>query len=177
MSTPERIQLRPASVLDAARIAAIYNPYILESTISFEEQPVSTDEMARRIAQTLQDHLPWLLACDDDDGGTVLGYAYASKWRARPAYRHSVETSVYLLPTATGRGLGRRLYQALLAQLAIQGFHTAIGGIAQPNPASVALHEQLGFAKVAHFAEVGFKSGRWVDVGYWQKMLTQNNLN
>lgn len=175
MKPPARIQLRPASVLDATQIAAIYNPYVLESTISFEEQPVSIDEMAGRIAQILQDQLPWLVACDEDDGGTVLGYACASKWRVRPAYRHSVETSVYLRPSATGRGLGRQLYHALLSQLAAQGFHTAIGGIALPNAASVALHEQLGFAKVAHFTAVGFKSGKWVDVGYWQKMLTQNN--
>lgn len=175
MSIPARLQLRPASPLDAAQIAAIYNPYVLDTTISFEEQPVSMDEMASRIAQTLQDQLPWLVACEEGDAGRVLGYAYASKWRVRPAYRHSVETSVYLRPSATGRGLGRQLYQALLAQLAVQGFHTAIGGIALPNAASVALHEQLGFAKVAHFTAVGFKSGKWVDVGYWQKMLTQNN--
>ena len=103
--------------------------------------------------------------------GTALGYAYASKWKGRCAYRFAVETTVYLDAPAHGRGLGRRLYERLLAALRESGMHVAIGGIALPNPASIALHEKLGFRKVGQFEEVGFKLGRWVDVGYWQVML------
>ena len=100
----------------------------------------------------------------------MRGYAYAAPWRARAAYRHSVETSIYLAPGAGGRGLGARLYRALFAALPSH-VHAAIGGVSLPNPASVALHERLGFRKVAHFREVGRKFGRWIDVGYWQRLL------
>jgi len=137
---------------------------VLNTAISFEEVAVSTATMAGRIAGGL----PWLVFEQD---AVVLGYAYASPWRTRPAYRHAVEASVYLAVDATGRGLGRQLYQALLAQLRALGLHCVIGGIAQPNPASVALHQALGFRKVAHFEEVGWKHGRWIDVGYWQLKL------
>ncbi|MCG2585625.1 arsinothricin resistance N-acetyltransferase ArsN1 family B [Massilia sp. TS11] len=160
--------IRPAQPGDAAAIAAIYNPYVLETCISFEEQPVGAEEIAARLARTVGAGLPWLVIEAD---GELLGYAYASKWRERAAYRHSVETSVYLAPAAHGRGLGRQLYTALLERLRALGMHCAIGGIAQPNPASVALHESLGFVQVALFKEVGFKAGDWRDVGYWQLQL------
>jgi phosphinothricin acetyltransferase len=103
--------------------------------------------------------------------GSVIGYAYATRWRARPAYRHAVESTVYLDPAAAGQGLGARLYRQLLKQLQAGGLHTVIAGIAQPNERSVALHERLGFRKVAHFAQVGRKFDRWVDVAYWQLLL------
>lgn len=160
--------IRPASHPDAPRICAIYNHYVAGSTISFEEAPVSTDDMAERIADVTNGGLPWLVL---DVDGVVAGYAYATKWRARPAYRNAVESTVYLDPALAGRGHGRRLYARLLDALRSRGLHTVIGGIAQPNERSVALHEALGFRKVAHFSEVGFKHGRWVDVGYWQLML------
>jgi L-amino acid N-acyltransferase YncA len=163
------LHLRPALPDDAAAIAAIYNHYILTTTISFEEDPVDADEMARRITSVLSANLPYLVAEID---GAVTGYAYATAWRVRPAYRGSVETSVYLRAGAHGAGTGTALYRLLLAQLGARGLHLAIGGIAQPNDASVALHEKLGFEKVAHFKEVGRKFGRWVDVGYWQLLLT-----
>jgi phosphinothricin acetyltransferase len=104
------------------------------------------------------------------DEGRVLGYAYASKWRARPGYRHAVESSVYVDHGQRGRGLGLALYRALLARLEGR-FHAIIGGIALPNAASIALHERLGFRQVACFPEVGHKFGAWVDVGYWQLTL------
>lgn len=106
-----------------------------------------------------------------EDRGVVVGYAYASKWKARSAYRFAVESTVYLDPHYTGKGVGTKLYQELLKILRTKSLHVVIGGIAQPNPASVALHERLGFEKVAHFKEVGFKLGRRVDVGYWQLAL------
>lgn len=162
------MHIRPAHADDAKAIAAIYNPYILNTTISFEEEPVTDAAMAQRVADVQAGGLPWLVAEQD---GKLLGYAYATKWRVRHAYRFSVESSVYLAPEAARQGVGTALYTALLAQLAERGCHLVIGGIALPNEASVALHEKLGYEKVAHFREVGFKFGRWLDVGYWQVTL------
>jgi phosphinothricin acetyltransferase len=160
--------IRPASAADAARICTIYNHYVATSTISFEEEAVTPPAMAQRIADVLDVPLPWLVMLENDK---VIGYAYATRWRVRAAYRFAVETSVYLDPAHAGQGAGTALYQALLAQLRALGLHSAIGGIAQPNDASVRLHERLGFTKVAHFSEVGCKFGRWIDVGYWQLQL------
>ncbi|MGQ4584172.1 arsinothricin resistance N-acetyltransferase ArsN1 family B [Lysobacter sp. F60174L2] len=158
--------IRDATPSDAAALARIYNQYVLDTTVTFEETAVSKTEMAVRIAEVQAAGLPWLVA--EDDAGLVLGHAYASKWKGRCAYRFAVETTVYLDAAVHGRGLGRQLYERLLATLRETGMHVAIGGIALPNPASIALHEKLGFRKVGQFEEVGFKFGRWVDVGYWQ---------
>ena len=152
---------------DAAAIAAIYNHHVVNTIVTFEETPVDDAEMRRRIADIDASHA-WFVA---QDGARVAAYAYASAWRARSAYRRSVETTVYVASDAMGRGLGTKLYEALLRELAQRGFHCAMGGIALPNAGSVALHERMGFAKVAHFREVGWKLGRWIDVGYWQRML------
>ena len=162
------IHIRPATAADAATITAIYNPYVLDTTISFEEQAVSTEEMAARIAKVQQQGLPWLVV---ELHGELLGYAYATRWRVRHAYRYAVETSVYFAPEARGQGLGSRLYRSLLQQLRDLGVHLAIGGISLPNAASAALHEGLGFRQVATFHEVGWKAGRWLDVGYWELKL------
>jgi len=161
--------IRDARAADAARLAAIYNHYVARTVVTFEVDPVDTDEMRGRVAAVQGDGLPWLVA--GDDAGDVIGYAYATRWRARAAYRHSVESSIYLAPEAVGRGIGRSLYQRLLERLRADGLHTVIGGAALPNPASVALHEALGFTQVAHLREVGRKFGRWIDVGYWQLQL------
>jgi len=159
--------LRPVHPSDAEQICHIYNHYVLHTSISFEEAEVAPAEMSRRIAEVTQ-HLPWLVM---EHEGVIAGYAYATKWRVRSAYRFSVETSVYLAQDARGRGFGVSLYEALLSELGKLGVHAVIGGIAQPNQASVKLHEKLGFRKVAMFERVGFKNGQWVDVGYWQKLL------
>jgi phosphinothricin acetyltransferase len=159
--------IRSATPADSEAICALYNPYVLETTITFEEAAVSPAEMENRIRETLSS-LPWLLWEQD---GSVRGYAYSSKWKGRCAYRHSAEVTVYLDPAFTGRGIGSKLFEALLADLRERGFHTAIGGIALPNPASIALHQRLGFRKVAQFEQVGWKFGRWIDVGYWQLLL------
>ena len=161
-------RIRPATPADAARICAIYNHYVTTTTVSFEEQAVTEPEMAQRIADVDTAGLPWLVLEID---GALAGYAYATKWRVRPAYRHSVESSVYLDHAYAGRGLGRTLYGALLDRLRERGLHVVIGGIALPNDASAGLHEALGFRKVAHFSEVGRKFGRWLDVGYWELKL------
>jgi L-amino acid N-acyltransferase YncA len=159
--------LRDTAPADADAIAAIYNHYVAAATISMETDPVDQDEMAVRIADVQAAGLPWLVLVED---GRLCGYAYASKWRARPGYRHAVESSVYIDPELRGRGHGLALYRALIARLEGR-FHTVIGGIALPNAASIALHERLGFRQVASFHEVGHKFGGWVDVGYWQLTL------
>jgi len=160
--------IRAATAADADPVARIYNPYIAGTIITFEELPVTAQEMADRIGQVAAEGLPWLVA---EQHCAVVGYAYASKWKGRCAYRYSAETTVYVAQQSTRRGTGTQLYASLLALLKEKGLHVAIGGIALPNDASVALHEKFGFRKVAQFYEVGHKFGRWIDVGYWQTTL------
>ena len=160
--------IRDATTQDAQGIADIYNHYIANSIITFEEEAVSKEEMAQRVEETFADKLPYLVLEKD---GQILGYAYSSKWKGRCAYRYSVEVTVYLSPDAGGKGYGSQLYDELFARLAELGFHIAIAGISLPNQASIALHEKFGMKKVAHFEEVGFKFGNWVDVGYWQCVI------
>lgn len=157
--------IRDASKNDSEAVAHIYNYYIENTVISFEEQTVSGSDIQRRVETVQEAGLPWLVAVEDN---VVLGYAYATKWKERSAYRFSVETSVYLSSHAQGRGLGVALYEAMFPRLKAKGIHAVIGGIALPNPASVALHEKMGMKKVAHFEKVGFKFNQWQDVGYWQ---------
>jgi phosphinothricin acetyltransferase len=152
---------------DAQAVCDIYNHYVLNTTITFEEEPVPAEAMRRRIEEFTRAH-PWLV---DRDEERISGYAYACPWKTRSAYRHTVESAIYLRPESVGRGIGKRLYAALLERLKAQGVRAVIGGIAQPNPASVALHEKLGFEKVGHFKAVGYKFGQWIDVGYWQVLL------
>lgn len=160
--------IRSASPADAAVICAIYNPYIATTAITFEEEAVAEPDMAQRIADVEAAGLPWLVA---EVGGKVVGYAYATKWRVRPAYRYSVESTVYVDRAFIGQGIGRALYEVLLDELRRLGLHLVIGGIALPNEGSIGMHEKLGFRKVAHFAEVGMKFGRRIDVGYWELNL------
>ena len=160
--------IRTAIAQDAPAISAIYNHYVLNTIVTFEEQAVSADEIGRRVAATLDANLPWLVL---EEAGKVLGYTYASKWKSRAAYRFSVETTVYLDVNATGRSLGKRLYSALIEALKPTPIHALIGGIALPNAPSIALHESLGFEKIGHFREVGWKLSQWIDVGYWELIL------
>ena len=160
-------KIRPVNSDDAEAICAIYNHYVQNSTISFEEDGVSPTEMSRRIVDVTES-LPWLVI---ENEGIVDGYAYATKWRARSAYRFSVEITVYLSPSAIGKGYGASLYANLMEQLATLGVHAVIAGIALPNEKSIKLHEKIGLKKIAHFEQVGFKNQQWIDVGYWQKMM------
>jgi phosphinothricin acetyltransferase len=164
----DHVVIRAATTADAGGIASIYNHYITDTIVTFEEVPVSADEMARRIAEVETDQLPWLVAIES---GRVVGYAYASKWKRRVGYRTSVETTVYLADGHGGKGIGSKLYTELFSIIEAKGFHSAIGGIALPNDASVALHEKFGMKRVALFREVGIKFGQWVDVGYWQRLM------
>ena len=162
------VSIRLAIEQDAAALAAIYAPYVTDSPISFEEVAPDAAEMARRIRGERPGHHPWLLAEED---GIVLGYCASSPFRTRPAYRWAVETGIYLLPAGKGRGLGRALLEAMCALLERQGYVAVIGAIALPNPASVALHEKVGFAHVGGYRGTGFKQGAWLDVGLWQRDL------
>lgn len=163
------VQLRTVAADDATVIAAIYNHYVRETVVTFEEDEVAPADIAARMASVEQAGLPWIVAAD---AGRVLGYACAGPWRPRSAYRFTTETTVYLAPDATGRGIGSALYAELLARLEARGLHAAIGGIALPNAASVALHEKFGFRQAGILPEVGYKFGRWIDVGYWQRPLS-----
>jgi len=165
---PGSTMIRPALPADAKAIARIYNDYILNTVITFEEQVVTPHAIATRIDEVYAASLPWLVA---ESSGRIVGYTYASRWKDRSAYRYSVESTVYLDPAARGVGFGSRLYATLVAGLRQQKVHAVIGGIALPNEASTRLHEKFGFRKVAHFKEVGYKFEAWVDVGYWQLFL------
>jgi phosphinothricin acetyltransferase len=159
--------IRPVLPADAERICEIYNHYVTKTIVSFEEQAVPADDMRSRIA-TVAEKFPWLVL---ERNGRIAGYAYAAPWKARSGYRHTVESSIYLAPEHVGHGFGRALYAALLEALPPLGIHCVIGGAALPNPGSAALHEKLGFAKVAHLRQVGRKFDRWIDVAYWQLLL------
>jgi L-amino acid N-acyltransferase YncA len=168
LSDSQDTTIRDATHADAATIAAIYNYYVSDTIVTFEEELVPPSEIARRIEEVQSASLPWLVA---ERAGAVVGYAYATKWRSRHGYRFSAEVTVYLDRDQGGRGIGSLLYGKLIARLRDGGYHTAMGGIALPNQASVALHEKFGFRKVAHFEQAGIKFDTWIDVGYWQLLL------
>lgn len=159
--------LRPVSDADAAALCAIYNPYVHDTVISFEQAPVTAADMAQRIRDTTARY-PWLVA---EIEGKVVAYAYASRWRTRAAYDWALESTIYVDAAHTGRGIAKPLYLQLLRELKARDIHAVVGCIALPNDASVALHEKCGFVKVAHFPQVGRKFERWVDVGFWQVTL------
>jgi phosphinothricin acetyltransferase len=159
--------VREVKESDAEALCRIYNNYISGTTITFEEISLHTDEMVSRIKNITQNY-PWLVY---EENGKVLGYTYASKWKERSAYRYSVETGTYLDSNYVGKGIGTILKKELLKVLKEKSIHSVVCGIALPNPASIALCEKFGFEKVAHLKEVGYKLGKWVDVGYWELIL------
>ena len=124
--------------------------------------------MSERIRENLEADLPWVVC---EEKGELLGYALTSRWKSRCAYQYSLESTVYLKPGATGRGLGSALYESLIERVRERNYHTLIGGIALPNEPSIRLHEKFGFEKIGHFREVGYKFDRWIDVGYWELVL------
>lgn len=156
--------IREASISDATPIAEIYNYYILNTLITFELDPVTPQEIIKRL-EKYREVGPYLVYEENEE---IIGYAYVSKFRERPAYGSTVETSIYLKKGCEGKGRGTELYSALLSQVSSK-YHVIIGGIALPNEASIRLHEKCGFKKVAQFLGVGNKFGRWIDVGFWQR--------
>ena len=163
------LKIRTAVVADAVAIQRIYAPIVSIAAISFEEIPPSAEEIAQRIATTHQTY-PYLVA---EESGDIKGYAYVSQHRARPAYRWAVDVTVYVDESARRQGVGGDLYETLLPILEKQRFRAAYAGIAQPNIGSVGLHESLGFVHIGTYPEVGFKLGKWYDVGYWRLGLCQ----
>jgi phosphinothricin acetyltransferase len=159
--------IRLAEERDAEAIQRIYAPFVLQTAVSFEIEPPSADEMRSRIAATLA-RLPWLV-CERQEN--VIGYAYASPHRARAAYGWSVDVTIYIHEEHRRHGVGRALYTSLLAALRLQGFYNAYAGVTLPNPGSVGLHEAMGFQPVGIYRDVGYKFGKWHDVGWWQLAL------
>lgn len=155
--------IRAATLPDAPAIAEIYSPAVTDGFISFEETPPDAAEIGRRLAAGLPVY-PWLVF---EEGGRVLGYAYAGRHQARAAYRWSVDVTVYIRDGFHRRGIGRALYASLFEVLRRQGFRMAYAGIALPNSGSVGLHEALGFEPVGVYHAVGWKQGGWRDVGWW----------
>src|SRR3712207_3896262 len=161
--------IRIATERDAEQVAAIYAPYVTDSIVSFETEAPSADEMRRRIEGTLERY-PWII-CERQ--GRVLGYAYAGAHGSRAAYRWPVDVSVYVREGAHRRGVGRALYTSVFAVLDLQGFYNAYAGATLPNPASVGLHEAMGFRPVGVYRKVGYKMGAWHDVGWWHLALRE----
>ena len=161
------IGVRAATPEDASAIAAIYAPHVLAGTVSFETEAPDARAMRTRMASS-QGLYPWMVATNGAETGGVLGYAYATRFSERDAYRWAVETTIYVADVAQRQGVGRLLYEALIDTLRAQGFTQAIGRIALPNNQSIKLHETVGFRRAGVFREIGYKQGQWIDVGYWQ---------
>ena len=159
--------IRAIETRDVPAVCDIYNYYVKNTFISFEVDPVSPPEMEKRMLEYTVEY-PWLVY---EQGGEVIGFAYASKWRNRPSYRFTLEVTIYLDRHHLGQGIGSSLYRELFAQLKALGIHSVIATIAIPNEKSQGLHESLGFKQVAHFKDMGYKLDQWIDVGYWQCML------
>lgn len=166
------VSIRGAEPHDAAAIAAIYAPHVLTGTASFESDPPDARTMRSRMAAS-EGLYPWLVATNGEDQGGVIGYAYATRFRERAAYRYNVESTIYMADVAQRQGAGRLLYEALIDTLRAQGFVHAVGMIALPNEASIKLHESVGFRRAGVYREVGYKHGRWIDVGIWQCELNE----
>ena len=159
--------IRLATEDDAPYILELYTPIVQETTISFELTVPAVEEIQERIRQSVP-RFPWLV-CENET--TFMGYAYASAYRSRLAYQWSVDVSVYVNPACHRNGVGRALYTSLFKILAAQGFYNAFAIVALPNPASIGLHQSLGFEHVGEFQRVGYKLGEWRDVSWWQLSL------
>ena len=160
-------RIRPAQEADLEALAAIYDAETRDGYATFDTEPQGVEPFRARLSG--EDHL--LVGCDDD---LVLGYAYSAPFRTRGAYAATRETTAYLHPDAQGRGLGRALYDELLALLERDGMHRAIAGIALPNPPSIALHRACGFKEIGVFTEVGRKFDRWIDVAFFERRFIDN---
>jgi len=167
------MEIRSANSSDARSIAAIYNHFVRTSVVTFEEEELPEVEMASRIEMVEASGLPWYVVID---GHTFIGYAYATPWKDRSAYRYSVEITIYLAPRFSGKGIGTALYGEFIPALRRRKIHSVLAGIALPNPSSIALHERFGFSKVAHLMQVGFKMNGWIDVGYWLLIFENASL-
>jgi phosphinothricin acetyltransferase len=164
-----RIEVRPATTGDLSAVNDIYNQYVVEAHYTFDLEPMTEEARREWFAHYGESGRHRLLVAASD--GLVIGYASSSRFRHKPAYETSVETSVYLAPDAVGRGAGSLLYEKLFKALEGEDVHRAYAGIALPNPASIGLHERFGFKRVGHFTEQGRKFGRYWDVAWYEKPL------
>lgn len=162
------MRIRLVNETDVEGILDIYNPFIKNSPVTFEETPLTQEQMWDRIQKYVK-LFPWLVAVNEQD--EVLGYAYASQHRERAAYRWCADVSVYIAEKARGQKLGEKLYTELFTILKRQNYHLAYAIISLPNEASVRLHEKMGFTYVGTFKQAGFKLGKWHDVGWWQLVI------
>jgi phosphinothricin acetyltransferase len=163
--------IRKVKIEDTSVITSIYNYYIKNTIVTFEEFEIDEAEMKIRILD-ISAKFPWIVF---EENGQILGYAYADVWKTRAAYKNTIETTVYLNPEFIQKGVGSKLYTELLDQLIKLNFHAIIGVISFPNEASITLHEKFGFEKVAHFKEVGYKFNKWIDVGFWELMIPKES--
>jgi phosphinothricin acetyltransferase len=161
------MMIRPVNTADASAICGIYNYYVVNTVITFEEEPVSTAKMKSRI-RTVTAEYPWFVR---EEAGEVLAYAYIHTWQERIAYRHSAELSLYVKHGQEGRGMGRELMTHLLEAVKKTTIRVLVSGITIPNERSIALHEKFGFQKAGQFNEIGFKLDQWLDVGYWELVV------
>ncbi len=167
-------EFRLARESDAAAVQAIYAPFCRDNShVSFEVEPPTIEEIARRIAWTLP-QFPWLVA---EDRGEVLGYAYASTHNERAAYRWSANAAIYLGEGARRKGVGRALYTSLFSVLRLQGYYSVFAGITLPNPASEGLHRAMGFQAVGIYRSVGYKAGSWRDTAWFCLPLREPAAN
>jgi phosphinothricin acetyltransferase len=171
MKNNEVEMIRTAKIEDAEAICEIYNPYVTETSVTFEAVAVSQEEMAKRIEKRLLKHA-WFVSVDETTK-KINGYAYAGVWRERQAYRFTSEVTVYVAPGCQGKGVGKSLYKMLIETMRAKGYHVLVAGIALPNEKSVGVHEAMGFKKVAHFENVGYKFDQWLDIGFWELQLNK----
>ncbi|GAA3567639.1 N-acetyltransferase family protein [Snuella lapsa] len=164
--------IRPVRIEDSKELLGIYNYYVVNSIVTFDLEPLTLREFEEKV-RTIITSYPFIVF---EEEGIILGYAYASKWRKKPAYNFTVESTVYVRQDAHGKQIGSKLYAELLRLLKQGSCHVVIGGLTLPNEASVKLHEKFGFEKVAHFKAVGLKFGRWLDVGFWQLQLDKETV-
>jgi L-amino acid N-acyltransferase YncA len=159
--------IREVAIKDAKQIVDIYNYYVLNSIVTLDLLPFSVLDFEEKI-QTISKDFPFIVF---EEGSEILGYAYANTFRTKPAYKNTVELTIYINHSEIGKQIGKKLYGELLRLLKNLNYHVVIGGLTLPNEASVKLHENFGFEKVAHFKEVGYKFDKWHDVGFWQLTL------
>ena len=156
--------IRKVRIEDAQQLLDIYNYYVKHTVITFDDIPLTLEAFKKKI-ESIYTFYPFLVY---EENNQILGYAYGSKWRPKPAYKHTVETTIYLRHDSKGKRIGTQLYLKLFELLKKENYHSFIGGLTLPNEVSVKLHEKFGFKQVAHFKEVGYKFGQWLDVGFWQ---------
>jgi len=156
--------IRKASLADASALLEIYNYYVIHTTVTFDEAAVSLSAFTKKIDDILKAY-PFFVF---EENNEILGFTYGSKFRPKPAYNYTVESTVYVKHGVHGKKIGTQLYATLIAALKEQKFKSVLGVLTIPNPASIKLHEKFGFTQVAHLKEVGFKFDTWLDVGIFQ---------